>query len=391
MVQDSARFQFQVVATKGRARAGVMTTPHGQVQTPVFMPVGTRASVKALDSADLVTLQAQIILANTYHVYLRPGSERVAQAGGLQQFTRWQRPMLTDSGGFQVFSLGVQQKEKGRTAQTVISEQEVQFKSHLDGSLHHIGPESAIAIQSQLGADIIMAFDECVADDAPPDYLAASVARTSRWARRCHQAWEARQCLSTQGKYQALFGIVQGGTDLHLRRQSLSDLLDIGFDGYALGGETVGYNRQGTQAVMAELESAFPAHQPRYAMGMGRDPEDIVVAVLMGFDMFDCVGPTRLARNGALYHGQLDFAGENPRFVSDYSNGRLPITNARFATDDSVIQADCDCATCQYGYSRAYLHHLSKSSELSYYRLATVHNIRFMVRLAQQLREWLIR
>lgn len=384
-------FSFRVLASKNRARAGLLRTPHGQVQTPVFMPVGTRASVRSLDSNDLDQAQAQIILANTYHLYLRPGADLVANAGGVQEFTKWRKPMLTDSGGFQVFSLGAQQQLKSGQNRVVINEEFVRFKSHLDGSQHQISPEKSILIQQQLGADIIMAFDECIADTASLHSMTNSVALTSRWAARCKQIWEQTKRYSHQGKYQALFGIVQGGVNLKLRQQSLQDLLSIGFDGYALGGETVGYNRVGTIQVMESLESHFPANQPRYAMGMGRDPEDVVVACLLGFDMFDCVGPTRLARNGAIYHGVLDYQQGLPSFVSKFSQGRLAIGNAIYKTDNQVIQEGCDCTTCRYGYSRAYLHHLLKSKELSFYRLASIHNIRFMVRLAEQIREWITR
>lgn len=391
MPATPARFQFEVVARRGRARAARLQTPHGEVKTPVFMPVGTRASVKSLDSEDLAALGAQIILANTYHLHLRPGAATIAQAGGLQTFTRWQRPMLTDSGGFQVFSLGAQRTQVGRANRVQLSEAGASFKSHLDGSEQFLSPESALEIQRQLGADIIMVFDECAPDDASPDYLAESVARTSRWALRSYQAWQEANYQSEAGFYQALFGIVQGGTHLELRQRSLRDLKEIGFDGYALGGETVGYNLPATQALMSELEAALPAEKPRYAMGMGREPVDVVEAILMGFDLFDCVGPTRLARNGALFYGQLDVKAGRPFFRSDLPRARLLIGQARYRTDERPIQLDCDCETCRQGYSRAYLHHLYHTTELAYYRLASRHNLRLMVRTAEEMRAWLLR
>lgn len=388
---SNTKFHFSVQTVRDRARAGSITTAHGQIKTPVFMPVGTRATVKSLDSADVSALGAQILLGNTYHLYLRPGMTVMKAAGGLHQFMQWSKPLLTDSGGYQVFSLGDQQKSKGGHSTIRLSEAGVEFTSHLDGSKHTITPEVSIQIQQAIGADIIMAFDECLPDDAPPARQAESVARTSRWAARCKTAWEQANRLSNQGTYQALFGIVQGATNIELRKQSLSDLLAIGFDGYAVGGETVGYNLAGTQQVMEALEPLLPAAAPRYAMGMGRDPQDIIEAVLMGFDMFDCVGPTRLARNGALFVGAFDDAGARPTFRSDFPKGRLPISNQRFASEHQVLQADCDCTTCTQGYTRSYLHHLYKSSELSFYRLASIHNLRTMIRLAESMRAWILR
>lgn len=383
-------FSFALQAQRQRARAGSITTPHGQIKTPIFMPVGTRASVRALDSTDVENLQAQIILGNTYHLYLRPGEELLRAHGGLHQFMHWQRPILTDSGGYQVFSLGAQQKHKGRSSSVAISETGVEFSSHLDGSKHQITPERAIEIQRVLGSDIMMAFDECLPDSDTPERMAESVARTTRWAARCKETWEEHARMSEYGRYQALFGIVQGSTDLELRKKSLTDLMSIGFDGYALGGETVGYDLEGTKAVMNELEPLFPKEAPRYAMGMGRDPQDIIEAVVLGFDMFDCVGPTRLARNGALFHGQLAFAEDRPYFLSEFDKARLNISNQRFAADLDPILIGCDCCTCTSGYSRSYLHHLYKSGELSFYRLASIHNLRVMVRLVEQLRTWIM-
>ncbi len=383
-------FTFRLKKTRSQARAGSITTPHGQIKTPIFMPVGTRATVRGLDSTDLFQLGAQIILGNTYHLYLKPGTSVVESAGGLHSLMRWERPMLTDSGGYQVFSLGAQQRAKGQSSTVKISEEGVIFVSHLDGSKHLITPEKSIQIQQSLGADIIMAFDECLPDSISETKMAESVARTSRWAKRCKSEWESAKRKSVYGDYQALFGIIQGSTSLALREQSVKSLLEIGFDGYALGGETVGYDLAGTQKVMASINSLLPEEKPRYAMGMGRDPQDVIEAILMGFDMFDCVGPTRLARNGALFVGQLDAATDKPVFTSEYPKGRLAISNKRFAQDNQVLQAGCDCFTCTSGYSRSYLHHLYNVSELSYYRLASIHNLRVMIRLAEQMREWIL-
>lgn len=379
-------FSFTLEKTLGKARAGTVTTPHGVVQTPIFMPVGTQATVKALDAKDIIDTQAQIILANTYHLYLRPGHELVDQQGGVQQFMNWHRPMLTDSGGFQVFSLGHQAQDDFDTMKVQIKDEGVQFTSHLDGSSHFFTPEKSIEIQRHLGADIIMAFDECTPDQAAPDYTRQALDRTHRWAKQCRDYWESHQRLSKQGHYQALFGIIQGAMHPELRVESAKFMTNLGFDGIAVGGETIGYNMAGTAEVMQWIEHLLPADKPRYAMGLGRDPQDIVDAVLMGFDMFDCVGPTRLARNGALYYGHLNLADGQPTFESSYPNGRLSIGRQDFTQDSRPIMNDCDCYTCQAGYTRAYLHHLFKTKELAYYRLASIHNTRFMVRLTEDLR-----
>lgn len=386
----SNSFIFRLKKTRSQARAGSITTPHGQIKTPIFMPVGTRATVRGLDASDLSHLGAQIILGNTYHLYLKPGTSIIESAGGLHPFMRWERPILTDSGGYQVFSLGEQQQAKGQSSTVKISEEGVLFVSHLDGSKHLITPEKSIQIQQSLGADIIMAFDECLPDSISESRMAESVARTSRWAERCQGEWERANKQSVYGNYQALFGIIQGSTRLVLREQSVKSLLNIGFDGYALGGETVGYDLAGTQKVMASINPILPEEKPRYAMGMGRDPQDVIEAILMGFDMFDCVGPTRLARNGALFVGQLDTATVKPVFASEFPKGRLSISNQRFAQDNQVLQPGCDCFTCNSGYSRSYLHHLYNVSELSYCRLASIHNLRVMIRLAEQMREWIL-
>lgn len=365
-----------------------MTTPHGVVETPVFMPVGTLASVKALDSQDLKTAAAQIILANTYHLYLRPGMEAIMAAGGVHTFMNWSGPILTDSGGFQVFSLGAQAAAAGKTAHATITDEGVAFRSHYDGSAHFFSPEGAITIQRQIGADIIMAFDECTPDNASPEYAIQALDRTHRWARQCWQAWDDADRRSVYGTPQALFGIVQGAMIPELRKQSAEFMVrELDFSGIAIGGETIGYNMAGTVEVMRWIEDILPVNKPRYAMGLGRDPQNVIDAVLAGFDMFDCVAPTRLARNGALYNGHLVADANTASFDSEYSKGRLQIGRAEFVDDNNPIQSDCDCYTCQHGYSRAYLHHLYKTKELSYYRLASIHNIRFMIRLVAELRQ----
>lgn len=399
------KFEFKLQKQKGKMRAGKMITPSGVIQTPVFMPVGTVATVKALDNKDINDLNAQIILANTYHLFLRPGMEKLTTLGGVKKFMGIEKPMLTDSGGFQVFSLGKQQEQKQKEQQeqknkgggpprnlgVKLTEDGATFTSHLDGTKHFFSPEIAIDIQRQIGADIIMAFDECAPDTESFEYVKKSIDLTHRWAKRCFEHWNKNERKSVYGNYQALFGIIQGATYKELREESAKFITSLDFDGIAVGGETIGYNMQGTADIMDYLDPILPADKPRYAMGLGRDPQDLVTAVLAGFDMFDCVGPTRLARNGALYHGNLEEVGGIPQFVSEYNKARLNIGNTKFATDTSVIQDNCDCYTCKSGYTRAYLNHLYKSDELTYYRLGSIHNVRTMVRLSEQLREYIMR
>lgn len=386
-----SKFKFNLEKTKGNARAGKFTTAHGVVQTPIFMPVGTQATVKALDSKDIKDLQAQIILANTYHLYLRPGTEILNQAGGIHKFMNWEKPILTDSGGFQVFSLGKQTQANGNQALAKIGDEGVAFKSHLDGSKHFFSPEKAIEIQRQIGADIIMAFDECTPDDATDKYALEALDRTHRWAEQCCDYWQEKGRISVYGDYQALFGIVQGAMHQDLRQKSAKKIVSLDFDGIAVGGETVGYNMPGTVELMDWIEEILPEDKPRYAMGLGRDPQNLVDAVLAGFDMFDCVAPTRLARNGSLYFGQLVEKNNSVIFESTFNKGRLQIGNSIYASDNQVIQDDCQCYTCKMGYSRSYLRHLFKTQELNYYRLASIHNVHFMVHLSQQLRSWILR
>lgn len=387
-------FSFTLQKVKNKARAGVLQTPHGEVLTPIFMPVGTQATVKSLDSSDIASTGAQIILANTYHLYLRPGEDTVNKLGGVQTMMNWNRPMLTDSGGFQVFSLGKQLAQKRAASQpqgtasklvpAKITDEGVSFTSHLDGSKHFFSPQKSIAIQQAIGADIIMAFDECTPDTATYEETALAAKRTFDWANQCIGQWNATDRKSAQGSYQALFGIIQGAMHEELRKSCATQLCSLPFDGIAVGGETIGYNMAGTATVMEWIESILPSTKPRYAMGLGSCPQDIVDAILMGFDVFDCVAPTRLARNGALFVGSL-----NPTTLtieSSFNKHRLLIGNQQFVQDKQVIDPTCDCTTCTSGYTRAYLHHLYKTAELSYYRLASIHNVRCMIRASEEMR-----
>ena len=383
------KFKFHLESTNGRMRAGRLVTPHGEVKTPIFMPVGTLGTVKSLDNQDLENLEAQIILGNAYHLYLRPGLDVLKQTGGLHNFMGWQKPILTDSGGFQVFSLA--KTSTSSSSLVKVTDEVVEFRSHLDGSKHFFTPEKALENQRIIGADIAMIFDQCASDQASKTEIAQAVKRTYQWAKRAKIYWEEQGRVSVYGRYQALFGIVQGGKHLDLRRKALKQMLSLEFDGVAFGGETVGYDMEWSTRLIKELGPLIPESLPRYAMGLGRDPANIVEAVKAGYDMFDCVGPTRLARNGTLFVGSLKINGQGqPEFVSEFKKGRLNIGNQRFAYDQAPIDSSCDCYTCRLGYTRAYLHHLYKTQELSYYRLASIHNLRFMLRLASLLRKLIL-
>jgi queuine tRNA-ribosyltransferase len=335
-----------------RARTGRITTPHGEIQTPIFMPVGTSASVKAMRPENLKDAGAQIILSNTYHLYLRPGHRLVEQMGGLHKFMAWDRPILTDSGGFQVYSLTELRK---------ITEEGVKFRSHIDGSLHLLTPELSIRIQESLGADIIMCFDECPPAEADREYVERSLAMTTRWAGRCKDAHSRAD--------QLLFGIVQGGRFADLRQRSLQELQEIGFDGYALGGLSVGETKPVMHEVMDACSDLLPVNHPRYIMGIGT-PEDLVEAVWRGYDMFDCVMPTRNARNGMLFTSQ----------------GRLNIKRKQYEDDQGPIDPTCDCYVCRT-YSRCYLRHLFRSGEILSSMLNTHHNIAWYLNLMARMRE----
>jgi queuine tRNA-ribosyltransferase len=351
------RFAFTIRATDGKARTGTIQMRRGEIQTPAFMPVGTAATVKAMKPESVRATGADIILGNTYHLMLRPGAERVARLGGLHKFMNWQRPILTDSGGYQVMSLSDLRK---------ITEDGVTFASHLDGSRHLLTPERSMEIQRQLGSDIVMAFDECPKIDQSRDQIARSMEMSMRWAKRSRDGFDAG---GEHAEGAALFGIQQGALDESLRRESADALTAIGFDGYAIGGLAVG---EGQEAMFATLEFApqqLPADRPRYLMGVGK-PDDLVGAVERGVDMFDCVLPTRSGRNGQAFTW----------------NGPLNMRNARFAEDTGPIDERCPCPTCG-GYSRAYVHHLIRSGEILGAMLLTEHNLSFYQQLMQGMRD----
>ncbi len=350
-------FNFKVTktSTASKARTGVIQTAHGEIQTPVFMPVGTLGTVKSLSPEDLLDTGAQIILGNTYHLYLRPGCDVIDLFSGLHRFMNWNRPILTDSGGFQVFSLAKLAK---------ISEEGASFQSHIDGSAHLLTPEKAVDIQLTLGADIMMCLDQCIAYPSTEAEAAAAMDLTSRWARRCKEHW-----LAEGPGTSTLFGIVQGGMYDDLRERSAGVITDIDFPGYAVGGLSVGEPK----ALMLEMGEAslsgLPDEKPKYIMGVGT-PEDLVDLVSLGADMFDCVMPTRNARNGQLFTHR----------------GAINISNARHRQDTGPVDPDCGCYTCRH-YSRAYLRHLYMSKELLAYRLNTIHNIHYYTELMADVRE----
>ena len=348
-------FSFRLSHRDGAARRGVISTAHGDIETPVFMPVGTQGAVKAMTMRDLEDVGASIVLGNTYHLYLRPGDEAIGRLGGLHRFSGWTRPILTDSGGYQVFSLAARRK---------VSENGVEFRSHLDGSAHLLSPEKAVDIQLNLGSDIAMVLDECPALPAPHDTLARSVELTARWARRCREHWRARSPLA-----QAQFGIVQGGTDPALRARSAELTVNIGFEGYAIGGLSVGEPNDVMYNVIESTAPLLPQDQPRYLMGVGT-PIDLIEAVARGIDMFDCVMPTRNARNGQLFTAA----------------GPLNIKNARYAEDPSPPDPACGCYTCRT-FSRAYLRHLFVAGEIAAATLNTLHNLYFYLDTLRRIRE----
>jgi queuine tRNA-ribosyltransferase len=385
-------FSFVVKNTdpRSRARAGILQTPHGEVRTPAFMPVGTAGSVKALSPEDLVEAGAQIILGNTYHLYLRPGDEAIGKLGGLHDFMGWSGPLLTDSGGYQVSSLGLFREEKERQF-TKIDDEGVTFKSHLDGSTHRFTSERSIEIQQNLGADIIMAFDEATPARGKR-YARAAMERTHNWLVRCIRKWrEIEKKRDVEKPAQALFGIIQGGNYQDLRRESAEFVASKDLLGIAIGGASIGKSAKETRENVSWVYDLLPRNKPLYLMGVGVNPEDILAAVESGADLFDCVAPTRLGRMGHLYFGKLKTGKRGWKFESEFRKGRLNIGNARFRLDKKPIQEDCDCYTCRMGFSRAYLNHLFRARELLYYRLASIHNVRFMIRLTEQIRGAILR
>ena len=362
---------------KSQARTGIIHTDHGNIETPEFMPVGTQATVKTLDSLDLENLDAQIILGNTYHLHLRPGENLIAEMGGLHKFMNWNKPILTDSGGFQVFSLGLQKEAKGQGSLTKIDDDGVSFQSHIDGSMHRFTPENAIEIQHKIGADIIMAFDECTPDDADLAYTKKAMERTHNWAERCLTKHKSLQGPKTQNlkPKTSLFGIIQGANHKELREESAKAISEMDFDGIAIGGESIGYNMEATKKILDWVNPIIPEDKPHYTMGVGHSPKDLFEVVERGVDMFDCVSPTRVARNGRLFvHPSVD--------KKTYIN----ILNTGFKKDSGPIDPACACHTCK-NYTRAYLHHLFKAGELTAYRLATIHNVHFMLNIMRQIRK----
>jgi queuine tRNA-ribosyltransferase len=349
------RFAFTLKQTDGSARLGELQTPHGIVQTPAFLPVGTQGAVKAMRQDDLEALGAEIMLANTYHLYLRPGDELIARRGGLHSFIGWSRALLTDSGGFQVFSLAERR---------VITEQGVDFQSHLDGARHLLTPESAVDVQARLGSDIAMVLDECLGYPSTHEVAAQSMERSIRWARRCRDRLSMLRSGTAEGVRvsnpgQAQFGIIQGGVFQALRDASIDGTVDIGFEGYGIGGLSVGEPIDLMYAIVERTAGRLPAGHPRYLMGTGT-PEDLVECVARGIDMFDCVLPTRNGRNGQLFTSQ----------------GRINIKNAKYADDEGPIDPACGCYTCRR-HSRAYLRHLYMAGEMTAGALNTLHNLSF--------------
>lgn len=347
------RYELIKTCKQSGARLGKLHTPHGTVDTPIFMPVGTQATVKTMSPEELHEIGAGIILSNTYHLWLRPGHDIVEEAGGLHQFMNWDNPILTDSGGFQVFSLSDLRE---------ITEEGVYFRNHLNGDKLFLSPELSIEIQNALGADIIMAFDECPPYPATFEYMKQSVERTSRWAERCLKAHK-------NVKQQGLFGIVQGGEYEELRKQSARDLVSLDFPGYAIGGLSVGEPKSIMNRMLEYTTPLLPANKPRYLMGVG-SPDSLIDGVIRGIDMFDCVLPTRIARNGTCMT----------------SKGRLTVRNAKYAKDFRPIDENCDCHVCQT-YTRAYIRHLIKANETFGFRLTTYHNLYFLLNLMRQIRE----
>ncbi|MBI3834993.1 MAG: tRNA guanosine(34) transglycosylase Tgt [Planctomycetes bacterium] len=346
---------FRVTSTCGSARRGILTTPHGEVQTPVFMPVGTAGSVKGVTPTQLRGCGAQMILANTYHLQLRPGAEIVNELGGLHRFMGWNGPILTDSGGYQIFSL---------TGLTQITDEGVEFRSHIDGASIRLTPADAIHVQNLLGADIIMVLDECPPLPSPPDALHEAVRRTLLWAEKCKDAHHRKE--------QSLFAIVQGGLDATLRKECAESLVDMGFDGYAIGGLSVGESHEEMMSVLPRIIGSLPADRPRYLMGVGM-PRDILAAVRCGVDMFDCVLPTRNGRNSYAFTAQ----------------GPLKMRNERHRNDSNPLESGCDCEACA-SFSRGYIRHLFNAEEMLAATLTSIHNIRFFQRFMARIRELIV-
>lgn len=352
-----AKFNFRLHHTDGAARAGELETPHGKALTPFFMPVATQATVKGLTPEEVKDVGARVVLSNAYHLYLRPGVETVVNLGGLHKFMGWDGPILTDSGGFQAFSMGPLRK---------VSDDGIRFRSHIDGSEHNFTPELATANQEGLAPDIAMCFDQCIAYGASEKQVRQAMERTHRWAQSCFDAHQSSATGAASG--QALFGIVQGGTFPELRDESARAISAIPFHGYAVGGLAVGENKEDMYRFTGQVAEVLPEDKPRYLMGVG-SPEDLVEGVARGIDMFDCALPTRVARNGNLFTPE----------------GRVDITKARYAEQQGPLDETCDCYTCR-NYSAAYLRHLFRAKELLGLRLASIHNLRFVLALMERIR-----
>ncbi len=355
-LMSAIRFELIKKCKQTGARLGILHTPHGSFETPVFMPVGTQATVKTMSPHELKEIGAKIILSNTYHLYIRPGHELIREAGGLHKFMSWDGPILTDSGGFQVFSLSDLRD---------IHEEGVYFKSHVDGSKHFISPEKSIEIQNALGSDIIMAFDECIPYPCDYDYVNRSVERTTRWAARCKEAHRNTD-------KQALFGIIQGGTYEELRKKSAKEITSLDFPGYAIGGLSVGEPAEVMYTMLECTVPLLPEDKPRYLMGVG-SPDYLIEGAIRGIDMFDCVLPTRIGRNGTVMTRK----------------GRIIVRDAKYARDFSPLDPDCDCYTCK-NFTRAYIRHLLKANEILGMRLTTYHNIKFLIDLMKNIRQAII-
>jgi len=352
-----AKFNFQLHHTDGAARAGELETPHGKALTPFFMPVATQATVKGLTAEEVRDVGAQVVLSNAYHLYLRPGVETVVKLGGLHKFMGWDGPILTDSGGFQAFSMGPLRE---------VGDVGIRFRSHIDGSEHNFTPELATANQEGLAPDIAMCFDQCIAYGASEKQVRQAMERTHRWAQSCFDAHQSSATGAASG--QVLFGIVQGGTFPEMRDESARAISAIPFHGYAVGGLAVGENKEDMYRFTGQVAEVLPEDKPRYLMGVG-SPEDLVEGVARGIDMFDCALPTRVARNGSLFTPE----------------GRVDITKARYAEQQGPLDETCDCYTCR-DYSAAYLRHLFRAKELLGLRLASIHNLRFVLRLMERIR-----
>ncbi|MGB9763352.1 MAG: tRNA guanosine(34) transglycosylase Tgt [Minisyncoccia bacterium] len=376
---------FKIIkqSNKDQGRLGEITTNHGIFHTPIFMPPGTLASVKAIGPDDLETIGAEIILVNALHLHLRPGEEMIEYLGGIHKFMGFKKPILSDSGGFQAWSLS----KKGSKL-SKINDEGVEFKSPWDGNIHFITPEKAIEIEHKIGSDIIMTFDECSPDNSDKDYIRQSMLRTHRWAERSlkeHQKLIEQEKNSGK-KSPLLFGIIQGGPFLDLRKESVKFISSLSFDGYALGGETIGYNMKKTLEIIEEIKPLIPQDKPLYAMGLGSNPRDVIEVVKRGVDMFDCVNPARIARHGDLYTGKIIISSKGVEIESEEKEGIINISNSRYRKDNKPIDEDCDCYTCK-NFSRAYLNHLYLNKEPLYLRLATIHNLRYMLRVINALRE----